>query len=119
MAASMDGAENPLPVGSIIRFCSSILNRGGFSMEKPNKEKSILTLIGIVCLILIIVSLTTENIQGPDYWLIEWTAWIASVVAIVVSARIFWTGAQALHNFVTTGKFGGRCLENQEPLEKQ
>jgi hypothetical protein len=73
-------------------------------MEKPSNEKWILFLIGFVCVILILLSFRNADIQGPADWLVEWTAWIASVVGIVVSARILWVGGQALHNLVTTGK---------------
>ena len=48
--------------------------------------------------ILAVLSLFGLNdIPLPAGWLEAWTKWIATVVAIVVSARVLWSGAELLH----------------------
>ena len=55
-------------------------------------------LIAIVgfCVLLVVLSLLQFPIPPPASWLTAWTAWAASVVGIVVSARVFWVGVDAL-----------------------
>ena len=51
------------------------------------------------CALLIILSLLQIHIPPPGKWLTEWTGWAASVVAIVVSARVLWVGGDALRKY--------------------
>jgi hypothetical protein len=55
-----------------------------------------------VCVILAIISLTGigSSIASPDDWLLDWTAWAASVVGIVVAARVFWVGGKAFGSYL-------------------
>lgn len=94
-----------MPAGSIIRLYSPTLILEGLNIKMSDKEKLILTSIGIFCLILIIISFTADGIPGPDPWLIEWTSWIGTVVGMVIAARVFWTGANGLRNLVETGRW--------------
>lgn len=50
--------------------------------------------------ILVILSLFGVKVQPPAPWLESWTKWIATVVAIVVSARVLWTGAALLQEYL-------------------
>jgi len=46
--------------------------------------------------LLAILSLVGVAVPTPSHWLTEWTKWIASVVGIIVSARVLWSGAKFL-----------------------
>lgn len=49
--------------------------------------------------VLAILSFGGATLPSPSSWLEAWTKWIASVVGIVVAARVLWTGAAALNKF--------------------
>ena len=59
-------------------------------------EKYILMSVAIICVVAAIVSILGVSLPPPAAWLEAWTMWIASVVGIVVSARILWAGRDAL-----------------------
>ena len=47
--------------------------------------------------ILALLSLAGVQLPPPESWLEAWTKWIASVVGIVVAARVLWSGAGMLN----------------------
>ena len=53
----------------------------------------------LLLLILALLSLTGVNVPPPAAWLEAWTKWLATAVGIVVSARVLWAAALALHRF--------------------
>ena len=55
-----------------------------------------LKLVFGVALVLMVLSLTGVQLPPPEGWLEAWTKWIASVVGIVVAARVLWAGANKL-----------------------
>ena len=59
-------------------------------------EKQILMSVTIICAAAVIVSLLGVSLPPPATWLEAWTMWVASVVGIVVSARVLWVGGDAL-----------------------
>ena len=58
----------------------------------------VLMLVLVGWAILAFLSLAGANLSPPAAWLDAWTTWIATVVAIVISARVLWSGATALRN---------------------
>jgi hypothetical protein len=50
--------------------------------------------------LLAILSLIGAALPPPSAWLDGWTKWIATVVGVVVSARVLWSGAAALSRYV-------------------
>jgi len=56
-------------------------------------EKCILNTILAACAILALLSLLGLPIPPPASWLDAWTKWIATVVGIVMSARVLWSGS--------------------------
>ncbi len=58
--------------------------------------RNILMVILVTWAILAILSLLGLNVPSPAGWLEAWTKWIATVVGIVVSARVLWSGAELL-----------------------
>jgi hypothetical protein len=56
-------------------------------------------IIGVVLaawVILALLSLIGARVPAPAEWLWGWTKWISTVIGIVVSARVLWSGAEAL-----------------------
>lgn len=51
--------------------------------------------------VLAILSLGGAALPPPAGWLEAWTKWVASVVGIVVAARVLWSGAVALSRIAT------------------
>ena len=76
--------------------------KAGNDWEEVVIKKYALEIIFSVCVILAIVSLTGigSSINSPDDWLLDWTSWAASVVGIVVAARVFWDGGKACARYV-------------------
>ncbi len=62
-------------------------------------EKHMLLSVALICATAVIVSLLGVSLPAPAGWLEVWTKWIASVVAIVVSARVLWAGGDALKKY--------------------
>jgi len=46
--------------------------------------------------VLAALSLFGASAPSPAAWLVDWTEWVARVVAIVVAARVLWSGASFL-----------------------
>ena len=59
-------------------------------------EKRVLISVAVICTTAVIASLLGVSLPPPAGWLEAWTKWIASVVAIVLSARVLWIGGNAL-----------------------
>ena len=49
--------------------------------------------------VLSVLSISRVNVPAPAAWLEALTKWVATVVAIVVSARVLWAGAEVLSKF--------------------
>jgi hypothetical protein len=64
--------------------------------EAHMNEKQILMSVAIIAAAAAIVSLLGVSLPPPAAWLEAWTMWVASVVGIVVSARVLWVGGDAL-----------------------
>ena len=59
-----------------------------------NKAFGIVVIVGLVLLlVLAIFSLLGAALPGVNPALEAWTKWFASIVAIMVSARVFWAAA--------------------------
>ena len=58
--------------------------------------KNILMAVLAAWAILAVLSLLGLPLPPPAPWLDAWTKWIATVVAMVVSARVLWSGAVVL-----------------------
>ena len=65
-------------------------------------EKNALILILAICLLLIPISAMGAPVPSPAPWLVAWTNWVASVVGIVVAARVMWIGGDALRKYVNS-----------------
>lgn len=72
-------------------------------------EKNILRfVVGAVIVLFIaswVISIKGWEIPPPDDWLLGWTSWLATVVTIVVAARVFWIGGNCLRKLVNEGPF--------------
>ena len=55
--------------------------------------------VAVICATAVIVSLLGVSLPPPAGWLEAWTMWVASVVAIVISARVLWIGSDALKKY--------------------
>lgn len=62
-------------------------------------SKSILVLVLVAWVILAVFALAGAVFPLPPEWLQAWTKWIATVVGIVVSARVLWSGAALLQKY--------------------
>ena len=62
-----------------------------------NKTFGTVVIIGLTLLFLLaIISWTGAALPGVNPALESWTKWFASIVAIMVSARVFWAAADWL-----------------------
>jgi hypothetical protein len=60
------------------------------------KKEPYFLIVALLGLILIIASLSNIKLDGPDSWLIEWTAWAAKYVALVIAAQKVWKFSDVL-----------------------
>ena len=66
-----------------------------------NRLAAGMVILGIVFVVaLAALSLTQIEVPAPKDWLIKWTNWVATVVAIIVSSRVVWIGAEAFYIYV-------------------
>ena len=63
-------------------------------------EKGVLVSVLLAWAALAVTSVAGVKVPPPADWLEAWTKWIAAVVAIVVSARVLWSGAAYIRSRV-------------------
>ncbi|HEY7635505.1 MAG TPA: hypothetical protein VH763_08180 [Gemmatimonadales bacterium] len=55
--------------------------------------------LGLALVVVIAINESDFALLPPKDWLEKWTAWVGTVVGIVVAARVLWAGASALQRW--------------------